>query len=273
MAETRYYLPEITKYEELYTLEEIHDFFQTGELTAEDIATEEGDGLTHLVGDLVRQFEQEREEFGDDRLEYEILPAEAPRPIEREFRGDIPVKSPVSREVSIQAVPTPILTEFGVEPEESAQPSEPEEADLAEEYCLYDGHPSWWSYPRSMGFVILMLSASLLCLLSGLGFEWWLFLAGLAGVVATCISLHRITTTYVVTNRRVELEQGWIGSSTKEVRIQDIRAIDVKQSAWESILGIGSIHFDSSASSGPEVTFVQVRKPHAIKQAIRELQF
>ncbi|MEZ0274220.1 MAG: PH domain-containing protein, partial [Roseimicrobium sp.] len=60
--------------------------------------------------------------------------------------------------------------------------------------------------------------------------------------------------------------------NTREVRIQDIRAIDVQQRGWRALLGLGTLKFDSSVSSGPEVYFKNVRRPHDLKELVRELQ-
>ena len=63
-----------------------------------------------------------------------------------------------------------------------------------------------------------------------------------------------------------------IGRSTKEVRIADIRAIDVEQGGWNAVVGIGNVKFDSAAGPNVEVEFTHVRRPHGLKQAVRELQ-
>ncbi len=44
------------------------------------------------------------------------------------------------------------------------------------------------------------------------------------------------------------MEFGLVGRNSKEVRIADIRAIDVRQKSYAALLGIGNVDFDSSAS-------------------------
>lgn len=275
MTEAHYYLPEITRYDEVYTLQELREFFQRGELNRSDIATDDQSGITYLIGDLLETLNF-RPQQGRNRSEFEEEDFESgeedQRPIEREFRGDIPLKNVAPRP------PASLPDEEGMEtydtrPFLSAEDEESGDAKgEAEEYCLFEGHPSWWSYPRLILFVMIGIASVTICVLMGVGFEWWLFLGAITGLLAAFISLHRITTTYVVTNKRVEWESGLIGSNSKEVRIIDIRAMDVTQKGWEPVLGIGTIHFDSSATMGPEVTFRNVRAPHEIKKIIRELQ-
>jgi len=75
-----------------------------------------------------------------------------------------------------------------------------------------------------------------------------------------------------VTEERVELMWGVIGRSSKEVRIRDIRSIDVRENMLTGLLGLGSVDFSSSANSGVEVVFSYVRGAHKVKQIVRELQ-
>jgi uncharacterized membrane protein YdbT with pleckstrin-like domain len=104
------------------------------------------------------------------------------------------------------------------------------------------------------------------------GWEWITLLGSIAGLILLFIGLDRTTTTYFVTSKRIELEFGIIGRSTKEVRICDIRAIDVLQKGFGAMMGLGTVRFDSAAGSGPEICFKNVRRPHDIKQLVRELQ-
>jgi|GEM_PF-513416 len=140
------------------------------------------------------------------------------------------------------------------------------------EEMLYMGHPSWLSFPKALSGFVLFAGMAVYVWQAAWGLEWLLLLCSVAGLFLIYITLERTTTSYFVTPYRVEMEFGLIGRNTKEVRIRDIRAIDVQQKGWLALLGVGTVHFDSSATSGPEVMFRNVRKPHQVKELVRSLQ-
>ena len=65
---------------------------------------------------------------------------------------------------------------------------------------------------------------------------------------------------------------GVIGRNSKEVRICDIRSIDVYEPGLKGLLGLGTLDFSSAANSGIEVQFKDVRHAHHVKQQVRRLQ-
>jgi uncharacterized membrane protein YdbT with pleckstrin-like domain len=65
---------------------------------------------------------------------------------------------------------------------------------------------------------------------------------------------------------------GIFGRSSKEVRICDIRSIDVHEKGLTGIIGLGSVDFSSSANSGVEVQFKNIRRAHEVKELVRSLQ-
>lgn len=147
-----------------------------------------------------------------------------------------------------------------------------EDEDVEEEEFLYIGHPSWFAFPKSLLVVLVCLGSAYYFHKHQVGLEWLTLPGSIAGLVLLFIGLDRTSTTYYVTTKRVEMEYGIVGRNTKEVRICDIRAIDVEQAGFGALVGLGTVKFDSSATAGPEVCFRNVRRPHDIKQLVRELQ-
>jgi hypothetical protein len=141
-----------------------------------------------------------------------------------------------------------------------------------DEELLYIGHPSWFAFPKALFLTAVCIGAAVFFRQHNVGWEWITLLGSIAGLILLFISLDRTTTTYFVTSKRVELEVGIIGRSTKEVRICDIRAIDVLQQGFDAVVGLGTVRFDSAAGEGPEISFRNVRRPHDIKQLVRDLQ-
>ncbi|QIF03728.1 PH domain-containing protein [Roseimicrobium sp. ORNL1] len=140
------------------------------------------------------------------------------------------------------------------------------------EETLYQGHPSWLAYPKSLLALLLLIISAVVSHRMQFGLEWVLLFGSVAGLILLFVGLDRFTCAYIVTTRRVEMEYGVLGRNTREVRIRDIRSIDVQQGGWRALLGMGNVRFDSSVSSGPEVYFRDVHRPHAIKELVREMQ-
>lgn len=140
------------------------------------------------------------------------------------------------------------------------------------EETLYQGHPSWLAYPKSLLALLLLIIGAVVSHRMQFGLEWVLLFGSVAGLILLFVGLDRFTCTYFITTRRVEMEYGVLGRNTREVRIRDIRSIDVQQSGWRALLGMGNVRFDSSVSSGPEVYFRDVHRPHALKELVREMQ-
>lgn len=141
-----------------------------------------------------------------------------------------------------------------------------------EDDLLYLGHPSWLAYPKALLAFTFFALVSTACWQLRYGLEWVMLFGSIGGLCLLFIALERTTTAYMVSRRRVEMEYGIIGRSTKEVRIEDIRAIDVQQAGFNALLGLGTVSFDSSAGATPEVVFKNVRGPHRIKDMVRGLQ-
>lgn len=134
---------------------------------------------------------------------------------------------------------------------------------------LYCGHPSIMSSPLA-----------LFCLVSGITGGVWLFpidptftAAGigisLTGLVY--LSFTRFTQDYQITPRRIEMVTGLIARSSKEVRIEDIRAINVTCRGLTGMLGIGTVDFFTTGDS-PEVSFHQIWAATKVKTLVRRLQ-
>ncbi len=77
-------------------------------------------------------------------------------------------------------------------------------------------------------------------------------------LVLCLLSLHRYASLYLITDRRVELVNGLIAKSSREIRIQDIRAINVSRQGILGLFGIGTVEFASAGSDGVEVAFDKV---------------
>ncbi len=135
---------------------------------------------------------------------------------------------------------------------------------------LYAGHPSALSYPKTL----ILIAASIAGGIYGREFDaWWLFgglIAALFGV--SWILLQRSMRLYVITPRRVEIVHGLLAKNSNEVRIEDIRTINVHKPGLRGLFGVGTVEFASAGGSTVEVAFANVYAAHRIKTLVRRLQ-
>ncbi len=251
-------------------------------------------GLAHLLGDLLTSAYRERRpealrhpmDLVDEAPQaHEISHVhEAPQvqriPQVHEFRADTPLPRQVNESEPDEAGDSDL--DIHTEGDEEAmgdlfaprkqQTSENQSPEQQVERLLYQGHPSWLAYPKSVLALFGFGAAAWLFHHLHAELAWVIISGALAVLPLLFVALDRLTTSYFITTHRVEIEFGMIGRSTKEVRIADIRAIDVEQDAYKALVGIGHVKFDSSAGPNAEVVFDNVRRPHNLRQAIRELQ-
>lgn len=140
----------------------------------------------------------------------------------------------------------------------------------AGELILYQAHPSWLAQGKALFLVLLLLVAT--GMLFSLGSDYAVVTLLLAVAVFTLIAIARFTRDYVVTPERVEVIWGLLGRSSREVRICDIRSIDVHKSGLKGLIGLGTVDFSSAAGSAVEVQFRDIREAHEVKQLVRQRQ-
>lgn len=135
---------------------------------------------------------------------------------------------------------------------------------------LYAGHPSVLSFPKTLA---LILACAVGAFYGREHSAWWLFsglVAALFGV--SWILLERSMRLYLITPRRVELVCGLIAKNSQEVRIEDIRAINVRTPGLRGLFGVGSVEFASAGGGPVDVAFTDVYAAHRIKGLVRRLQ-
>lgn len=222
---------------------------------------------------------EDSEEEADDLDQRDLFSYS--RPVSRQSQPQPPSQRPADLDDEPEDVfleprlspPVPILPiPPSLQTDEFSPPAGPTLPSRGGEEILFLGHPSWFAYPKSLAVSFACLGGAAFCFTQQYGLEWIVLLGSIAALILVFVSLDRTTTTYFVTTRRVEMEFGLVGRNSKEVRIADIRAIDVRQKSYAALLGIGNVDFDSSASPGAEVRFKDVRRPHDIKQLVRQLQ-
>lgn len=160
----------------------------------------------------------------------------------------------------------PLLSGLDVAEEEIEDAAEDEEG----EQLVYVGCPSWLNYAGTFLLAALSLVGGYYA--GALG-GWWLgggLALALALVSGACLARARWE--FRVTTERVEAVRGLLARSHREIRLQDIRAINVESSGVEGLLGVGTLTFSSMGGREDDVVFRGVRGARRLRQLVRELQ-
>lgn len=235
-----------------FTLDDLLDGLESGDFEEEDICLREGATDCERIRDLL-DWEEETDEdesdeaaddFGDEAEEDEKFDD-----AEEEDWEEQPAPAPTNRS----------KTNVGSSAASGLPP----------ERLLYAGHPSVLTYPVSLAALVGGVTGGIWLY----GVDPKLTLAGLgiaaAGLVR--LSLVRYCHDYHIHTRRIESVVGLLARSSREVRIEDIRAINVTCRGLPGIFGIGSIDFHTSGDT-PEITFHRVWAAQKIKSLVRRLQ-
>jgi len=147
-------------------------------------------------------------------------------------------------------------------------------AAVAEER-IWVGRPSHWNFFLAWLFALLLLSLGAFCLFVYFtsGGQPWLFAPGVAGLlILVYIGIKRARQLYIVTNRKVEVQTGVIVKNSNEIRVKDIRSINVTKHGLAGFIGIGSVEFSSAATDRAEVIFLNVAGANRVRDLVTNLQ-
>lgn len=151
------------------------------------------------------------------------------------------------------------------------------EADSAEK-TLWTGSVSHWHYAGKWFSILLLLAALVGTFFFSLSDDptiSWIVRGVLAVAVIALyiwIRLDRKARTYTITNRRVSVEFGIISKQSNELRIQDIRSINLTTTGVSGLVGIGRLEFSSAASDDADVVFWNVPGAEKLRDMVRSLQ-
>jgi uncharacterized membrane protein YdbT with pleckstrin-like domain len=144
------------------------------------------------------------------------------------------------------------------------------------EHVIYEGHPSWRS---TFGFYLLgVLVAAAAAAIGYFAADKSAGVAAAAGVAVLLVVLvvgwlRRITTRYLITNRRLQIRRGILAKNVEETRVDRLVDVTIRQSVWQRVLQIGAVDFDNaSAQQGDLFRFTGIANPHAVTSAINEVQ-
>jgi uncharacterized membrane protein YdbT with pleckstrin-like domain len=141
------------------------------------------------------------------------------------------------------------------------------------ERVIFQGHPSWRAI---LGFY---LKGILIAAIVGVLFKLFgsssgtVFLVVLAIIAVTVLVgfLKRVSTTYTITDRRLNIRRGIISREVQETRLERVQNVNYKQSVYQRAMQIGDVDFDTAAGDDYNFIFAGVADPgdvvHRVDQA------
>jgi hypothetical protein len=249
----RYLLHNHPAFPGLLSKEDLYTLVERSSLARGDLCTDVQTGRDHTVGEVISGMRPPRASS----------PPRVDRPAYQEFRADDP------HEIDETLPEDEEDPESEIEDEEEDDEDQPHYTESGERIWHFS-HPAWLSYWKGLFLALLCFFAA--GMLFGID-EAYALISGLSGIavfIAVCIA--RSSHDYIVTEDRVEYVWGILGRSSKEVRVCDIRSLDVWEKGLKGLLGLGTLDVSSAGTAGIEVRFSDIRQAHKVKELIRQLQ-
>jgi uncharacterized membrane protein YdbT with pleckstrin-like domain len=144
------------------------------------------------------------------------------------------------------------------------------------EQVIFQGHPSWRAilgfYLK--GILITAIVAAIVAAVSALfGDEVdkaLVTLIAVAGVAITILVgfIKRVSTTYTITNRRLNIKRGIVSREVQETRLERVQNVNYDQSVFQRAMQIGDVDFDTAAGDDYNFVFAGVAQPEVVVEQV-----
>jgi uncharacterized membrane protein YdbT with pleckstrin-like domain len=143
----------------------------------------------------------------------------------------------------------------------------------------YIARPAWLNQWWQMGIMFLMPVVFVLVYLKGhqyfstenLRVVYVVIVAVFVYLLAVVI-YRRYSWAYTIDGETIESREGLIARKVSSIRVRDLRNINMKQSLWQRLMGVGDVEFSSAGGSGIEVSFRGVSDPLQVKSLAQRMQ-
>jgi uncharacterized membrane protein YdbT with pleckstrin-like domain len=146
------------------------------------------------------------------------------------------------------------------------------------EQVIFQGHPSWRAV---LGFytqwlvvtAVIAVVVALVTRVIGDDVDWPLVgLVVVAGIALTLLGgfLKRVTTTYTITDRRLNIKRGLVSRQIQETRLERVQNVNYSQSVYQRAMQIGDVDFDTAAGDDYNFIFAGVAEPEDVVHEVNE---
>lgn len=137
------------------------------------------------------------------------------------------------------------------------------------ETLLWTGRPSVWKWPLECALAITLALGGIG--LAGLGSGKFALVAwACSAVLFAGLAFRRLACRYTVTTQRVRARTGLLSRRETEVELRDIRNLNLRQSLFQRLAGVGDVEVSSAAGEEVEVLLDSIHDPDGVKEAIRK---
>lgn len=106
----------------------------------------------------------------------------------------------------------------------------------------------------------------------GVALPCFCVVATLAAIVAARLAMRVYGNKYTFTTRRIVSQHGLLSQAISEVRLEDVRGVNISKSLWGRLFGYASASIGTAATAGAEIRIVNVRGLVAILAKIDTLR-
>ncbi|HET9104722.1 MAG TPA: PH domain-containing protein [Solirubrobacteraceae bacterium] len=144
------------------------------------------------------------------------------------------------------------------------------------EVVFFHGHPSWRSLAGLYGRGLLaavaagVIAGIITVIAAGhVQVGWVIAAVALVFLILMLIGqIHRIQTTYSITNQRLTIETGLLSRDLHQTRLERVQNVNATQSLGERILRVGSVSFDTAGEAQFDFAFRGVANPREIVRTV-----
>ncbi len=143
----------------------------------------------------------------------------------------------------------------------------------------YIARPAWLNQWWQIGIAVLLPVVFVLAYLKGHQYfspenlrVVYVVIAAVFVYLLAVVIYRRYSWAYTINGETIESREGLIARKVKSIRIQDLRNINVNQSLWQRLVGVGDVEFSSAGGSGIEVSFRGVNDPLQVKSLAQRMQ-
>jgi len=134
------------------------------------------------------------------------------------------------------------------------------------EQIIFQGHPSWKSILAFYlkGLLIAVVIALVVKLLGEGFFTVFIILLLVLGLTVVIGFIRRVATVYTISNRRLNIKRGIIARDIQETRLERVQNVSYSQTAFQRMLDVGDVDFDTASDMENSFVFAGVDDPQYV---------
>jgi uncharacterized membrane protein YdbT with pleckstrin-like domain len=142
------------------------------------------------------------------------------------------------------------------------------------ERVIFEGHPSWRAIIAFYlkGILIAAAIGIVVALFSDSNSLVFLVVLAIIGITVLVGFVKRVSTTYTITNRRLNIKRGIVSREVQETRLERVQNVNYDQGVIQRILQVGDVNFDTAGSGDYDFSFDGVADPGVVVQKVDEAQ-